>query len=112
MLREPALTAAQPKRALTFSFPLLLSPLPSPSPSSQCLRGALRNPFLGPKLPGCQVAESHSEVKVTGTVTAFPALEGAWEASIHDTRRGNYTNFVARNSKLQKTKTENIGSKK
>ena len=67
------------------------------------------NPFSGAKVPVCQVAGSYKEVKVTGTVTAFPALEGTREAHIHGSRCGNHVNFVARNSKLQKTRTERLG---
>lgn len=70
------------------------------------------NPFSGPKVPVCQVAGSYKELKVTGIVTAFPALEGTWEAHIHRSRCGKHISFVARNSKLQKTKTERLGLRK
>lgn len=51
-------------------------------------------------------------MKVTGTVRASLSPEGTGEAYIHCSKCGNHTNFVARNSKLQKTKTGRIGPKR
>lgn len=111
--REPALTAVQHKAAVTFYFPLLLSPLPSPSPlinAEECLEESILRPSSH-----CvaELLDDAGSRRYGGDRSSPHISEGHMGSTyIHCSWGGNHTNFVTRNSKLQKTKNGKIRSRK